>query len=149
MARTKTAKSQYRLWQQDKIWLEQWFLRKILEQRPHHIKLGNFLDIVFGVRHRTIEFYTCVHDVRLQGACWSGERKRVESAKRKLIEKFKQGQNACIRIDEREATVTIENKYGCINVSEEKWKREYEVYFSRNSRPDSPRYRKSRKMGAD
>lgn len=141
MARTRAARNQYKLWQQDKKWLEQWFLRKLIEQKPHSIKLGNFLDIVFGVRHREIAFYTCVHDIHLSGACWGGDRKRIESARRKLIENFKRGQNACIRIDEREAIVTIENKHGCVDVKQEIWYRDYEVFFAKHVVADRPRLR--------
>lgn len=136
MAKLDKAQLLYLQRKLDKEWLNSSFMKAIWSYKPDNMDTGTFLDIVFGALHRNIEFYECVKPITLYGACWDGNTLRVESGRRDQIQRFKAGQFACIRTDAREPIVTIQGKWGCVNVSEERWTNEYKSSFIKSRHRD-------------
>lgn len=109
-------------------WFKTIFLRYIRRAKADYQSFSAFLSSIFRLNRRMIGTIKCISAVELRGSVWV-DSKPIEGLINRKILKMRPGQHAWLRIDEDEPFVTLENKFGVVNIMKDKWNAEYRKSF--------------------
>lgn len=113
----------------DIAYFKQVFLKYLKRGKLEKQSYEDFFAQAFRLDERTITTMKCTSDVKLRGSLWV-DSVPIEGLIARRVLNMRKGQIAWVRDDKDEKYITLENKFGCVQIDRSEWYATYFKHFS-------------------